>query len=171
MFIGSHKSISAPIEVVQRAVVALLLIGTVIVLPGCGGEAKAKLEDYLVELEFETPLESTREVELGSYIISVAARRQDASKQGTKPQWMQVRFKLLAVVDPRNESAVKSEVARHRGMLDDTVLLVCRSASLEELVDSRWSILKAKIIDSVRPILGQDRLRQLLVIDNICEPI
>ncbi len=166
-----RNSIPAFGEATQRAIAALLLIAAVTVLPGCGGEAEAKLEDYLLELEFETPLELTREIELGSYVISVAARHQEASRSEARPQWMQLRFRLFAVVDPGDESAVNSEIARQRGLLDDTIMLVCRSASLDELVDNRWGMLKSQIIDRIRPILGQNRLRQLLVLDNYCEPL
>jgi len=165
------NSISTLREATRRAIAALLLVAAVVAFPGCGGEAEAKLEDYLLELEFETPLELTREIELGSYIISVAARHQEVARREAKPQWMQLRFRLFAVVDPGDESAVNSEIARHRGLLDDTIMLICRNASIDELVDNRWAILKSQIIDRIRPILGQNRLRQLLVLDNYCEPL
>ena len=149
---------------------AALCFGLV-ALTGCGGEVEAKLEDYLLELEFETPLESTHEIELGSYSVSIAARPQEVSRKVEDRVWVKIRFHLYAVVDPENESAVKSEIARHRGLLDDTIVSVCRNASLEELADNRWAILKSRIIDHIRPILGQDRLRQLVVINNIPERI
>ena len=167
----THNTTPKIESTVTRATSLLLVLVAAMVLPGCGGKAEAKLEDYLLELEFETPLESTREIELGSYVMSIAARHQGSSRNDTAPQWMQLKFRLFAVVDPEHESAVRSEIARHQGLLDDTILLVCRSASLDEIVDNRWAILKSRIIDSIRPILGEERLRQLLVTDSNYEPI
>jgi hypothetical protein len=147
---------------------AMLLVAAVVVLPGCGDEAQARLEDYLMELEFDTPLDSTSEIKLGDYIMSVAARqKQETARNQTKRQWVQLRFTMYAIVDPENESAVRSEIARHQGLLDDTILTVCRDASLDELTDNNWVIMKSRIIDRIRPILGQDRLRQLVVNNNI----
>ena len=165
----SHKPSQA--EALKRLLVGLGLCAIAVSLAGCGGEAEAKLDDYLLELEFETPLESTSELEIGTYLTTVAARQQTVSGAETEPQWMQIRFKMYAVVDPGNVSVVESEIARHQGLLDDTIMLVCRNASVDELADNRWAILKSRIIDNIRPILGEDRLRQLLIVDNICEPI
>ena len=155
----------------HQALGLLLLIVAMFALPGCGNEVETRLEDYLMELEFETPLDSAREIKLGSYFISVAARQQETSRNEYDRKWMRLNFELMAVVDPRYESRVRSEIARHRGLLDDTVMLVCRNASLDELTDNRWAILKSRIIDRLRPILGEDYLRQVIVVNNLHEPI
>ena len=148
----------------------MLLLAAVVVLPGCGDEAQARLEDYLLELEFDTPLDATSEIELGNYVMSIAARKQqEISRNQADRQWVQLRFKLHVIVDPENESAVRSEIARHQGFLDDTILMVCRKASIDELADNSWVIMKSRIIDEIRPILGQDRLRQLVVSNNVID--
>lgn len=152
----------------QRAAGVMLLFAVAVVLPGCGSKAEEQLEDYLMELEFDTPLDSTSEIELGSYLMSIAARKQkEISRNQTDRQWVQLRFQLYAVVDPENESSVRSEIARHQGLLDDTILMVCRNASLEELTDNSWVIMKSRIIDQIRPILGHDSLRRLVVSNMI----
>ncbi len=152
-------------------VVALLVFVTTAITSGCVGTADAQLESYLNELEFETPLESVREVELGNYYITSPIRRPDPTAQAPQVVWVRVKFQLFAAVAPKDESAVKAALERHRGMMDDGVLSICRSVTIEELEDSRWSVLKARIIDLVRPLLGRNRVRQVMFDNFTWEPL
>jgi flagellar basal body-associated protein FliL len=125
-----------------------------------------------MELEFDTPLDSTSEIKLGNYVMSIAARQQqDVSRAHSNRQWVQLRITMHVIVDPENESAVRSEIERHKGLLDDTILTVCRNASLDALSDNGWVIMKSRIIDNIRPILGQDSLRQLVVSNIIIDTL
>ena len=147
------------------------IVALVGLMSGCGGEPAAKLDDYLEELEFDTPLDSSQEIELGTHVISIAARDRDKLNRKPPAHWVQVRFKLIAVVAPKDGAAVRAACDRHRGMLDDAILRIFRSSTIGELTDTRWATLKSRVIDSIRPILGGERVRQIVFLDYICEPI
>jgi flagellar basal body-associated protein FliL len=74
-------------------------------------------------------------------------------------------------VPPEEKKAVGAACERHRGMLDDAIITICREASKEELDDSRWATLKSRMLDQIRPILGDERIRQLSFADFGWEPI
>lgn len=152
-------------------VVALVVVATTVITSGCVGTADAQLESYLDELEFEAPLESVREIELGNYYITSPIRRPGPTAQTPQVVWVRVKFQLFAAVEPRDELSVKNALERHRGMIDDGVLSICRSVTIEELEDSRWSVLKARIIDLVRPLLGRGRVRQVMFDNFTWEPL
>ena len=155
----------------------LILIAAGLTLPGCGGEVQAKLDDYLEELEFDTPLDTVKELQIGThhargyYRISLAATSQGTQVGLLDSNWLQVRFKLFVVVAPENEKAVMAAMERHRGKIDDVVGSVCRKLTLEELDDFRLIALKAHMIDELRPLLGEDRVRQVIFSDFKWEPI
>ncbi len=143
----------------------------VMLLPGCGGQPDIKLNDYLDELEFNSPLESVKEVEIGRYRISCAARYQDRSGRESLPLWVQVNFTLFAEGSGQDENAILAACERHRGMLDDAIITVFRRASIDELSDNRWAAIKSKLIDRIRPLLGGYRVRQIFFNDFGWEPI
>jgi len=144
-----------------RTVGLLTLISAALLLPGCAGEKVAKLEDYLEELEFDRPLESVKEIKVESYRIPCAARHHDAAGREVLPMWVQIKFDLYVVVAEEHEKAVKASIERHRGMLDDTVISICRGSTIDQLQDSRWSTLKSHLLEGIRPLLGEERVRQI----------
>jgi ABC-type uncharacterized transport system auxiliary subunit len=133
-------------------------------LSGCGGEVETQLEDYLVELEFDRPMESVKEIKVNSYRFPCAASLRDEAGADLPPMWVQMKFDLYVVVAEEDEEAVLAAIKRHQGMLDDTVMSVCRKSSIEQLQDSRWASLKSQLIEAVRPLLGEKRVRQLTFI-------
>jgi len=141
----------------------LTLLSAALLLPGCRGEDVAKLEDYLEELEFDRPLESVKEIEVNSYRIPCAARHHDAAGRDVPPIWVQLKFKLFVVVAEEHEKAVEASIKRHRGMLDDTVLTICRRSTIDQLQDIRWTTLKSRLLDGIRPLLGEERVRQIAI--------
>lgn len=156
---------------ISHLTICVALSAVVLVLTGCGGEAKVTLEDYLAELELETPLESVAEVEIGSYRFSCAARHKNPSGVETEPIWVQVTFKLYAGAAHRDKSSILAACERHRGMLDDAILTVFRQASIDELEDNSWAALKSRVIDTVRPLLGESKVRQVFFENFSWEPI
>ena len=154
-----------------HALAMLLAVGTFSLLAGCSGKAESSLEDYLEELEFESPLQSIQEIDLGLFRISSAARMNNQPEHDEKPQWVQIKFKLSVATSPEDEEVVVAATERHRGMLDDAILCVCRSASIRELDGNRWAAIKARMIDRIRPILGEHRVRQITFDDFGWEPI
>lgn len=147
-----------------------LLVG-LLGLTGCGGEEVAKLEDYLEELEFDTPLESVKEINVGRFRIPLAAEHHDASGRESKPMWVQFKFHMYVIVAEENEKSVMSSLERHRGMINDVVLSVCREASIDQLEDNRLATIKSNLLDTVRPLLGDEKVRQITLNRVSWEPI
>ncbi len=156
-----------PCQALRLAVVAAVLI----VLPGSGGVEDAKLDDYLEVLEFNTPLESLKEVQLGDYSVSSATRTQEASQTDTQRIWVQITCKLYVIVAPEDEPTVVEAYKRHRGVFDDTIVQIFRSATIDELSDPRWSTIKSRLSDFARPVLGGERIHQIVINDYGWEPI
>lgn len=146
-------------------------LGCLALLAGCAGEEQPTLDSYLDELEFQSSIDSTREIELGNYGIASALQIGDQDQKNPQTEWVHVRFRLVAIVSPQDERAIEKTLARHRGLLDDTVISVCRKITKGELADSRWGTFKSRLIDALRPILGEQRLRQISFVDFSWETI
>ncbi len=155
----------------RRALGLLALLTGLLALPGCGGEKVVKLDDYLEELEFDTPLEAVKEIKIGNFRLPSAAHQHDATGRGTAPMWVQLKFHLYAIVAEEDEIAVLAALERHRGMVNDAVITVCRRASIDELQDNRWATIKSNLLDTVRPLLGENRIRRITLNGVLWEPI
>ena len=147
-----------------------LLLG-VCTMVGCGAEADVELEDYLEEIEFAAPLNSTVEVPLGKYSIPIAARSHDTANNETEITWIRMKFHLYAVVANENESKVDMAWQNNRGLYHDGVLKICRSATLDEVTDRRLTAIKLRLTDLSRSLLGGKRIRQLLCTNILTEAI
>ena len=156
----------------NRLVGLFTLLAAALLLPGCGGEKVVQLDDYLEELEFDRPLESVKEIKVNSYRIPCAARHHDAAGRDLAPMWVQMKFDLYVIAAEEDEKAVLAGIERHRGMLDDTIIAICRRSSIDQLQDNRWSTIKSRLLDGIRPLLGDKRVRQIsLVYSAPWEPI
>ena len=160
-----------------RILAAIIVAFAVVLLLGCGKVEHAPFEAYLVELDAEASLESADELFLGAYDIASALplpehilARYDEDDTA-EPLWVQIKFQLYAIVPPKDRKAVAAACERHRGMLDDAVVTICREASKEDLDDSRWATLKSRLLDQIRPILGDERVRQISFADFSWQPI
>jgi hypothetical protein len=156
---------------------------------GCEMEESSRLVDYLDDLEFDVPLETAKYVSLGEFDIPIAAGRKriDDGRHGQRLQFvahtappghggsalpgplhagdavhMRLQFELMAETTPDDEHAVLEAAERHRGAMNDAVLTVVRTSTVEELADPRLSAVKARLSDITRPMLGEERVRQLV---------
>jgi hypothetical protein len=134
---------------------------------GCSKSEGPKLVDYLEEIEFDVPLEKVAYVSLGKFDIPIAATQKptDASPEIAPDEafWMRLQFELQAETDPDNEAAVAAEAEAHRGAMSDAVISIVRTSSVDELADPRLSAVKARLSDVARPMLGEERVRQLVL--------
>ena len=130
---------------------------------------KAGSPQVLEELEFEAPLESVDYVSLGDFRIPLAIRVSDDVRE--PPIWVRVKFSLLAEVDPQDRKAVNEALKRYDGPLRDAVIRICRRTTPDELSDPRLSAMKARFADAAKPLLGDRRLRQLIIDKFIYEPL
>ena len=76
---------------------------------------------------------------------------------------MRLQFKLMAETAPPYEKAVLEASKRHRGAMNDAVLTVVRTSTVEELADPRLAAVRARLGEITRPMLGEDRVRQLML--------
>ncbi|MBA3483422.1 MAG: hypothetical protein H0T51_16555 [Pirellulales bacterium] len=139
---------------------------------GCAGEESARLVDFLDELEFDVPLETAAYVSLGRFDIPISAQGgagkasafvQEIADQGLV--WMRLQFELTAETTPAQEKELLEVAERHRGALSDAVLTAVRTSTVDELADPHLSAINAKLTDVVRPILGEELVRQFVLND------
>jgi hypothetical protein len=157
-----------------RWIVVIIAMLALMMLNGCGKAKEEKFDIFLDELDVDASLDSAEEIVLGTYYVASALPgppRPAKDDDEGEPLWVQVHFELYAIVAPADKKAVIAACERHRGMLDDTVVTICREASKEELDDSRWATFKSRLIDAIRPILGDDRIRQISFADFGWHPI
>ena len=147
----------------------LLLLACAVL--GCSAEKDAKLEDYLEEIEYVAPLNSTVEVALGKYSIPIAARSNNEANQETQITWIRMKFHLYAVVANENEVKVEKAWEDNRGLFHDGVLKICRGATLDEVTDRRLTAIKLRLTDLSRSLLGGKRIRQLLCTNILTEAL
>jgi hypothetical protein len=160
-------SAAQPPQAFRLAVLAVV----VMIFPGCGGVEEAKLADYLEVLDYNKPLESLTEVQLGDYRVSSATGKQEDLQRNLERTWVKISCKLYVIVSPGNASRVTKAYQRHQGVFDDQIVQIFRSATIDELSDPRWSVIKSRLSDFARPILGEERIHQVVVNDFGWEPI
>jgi hypothetical protein len=156
----------------SRRLCALLACGALIALAGCGGAKSGRLVDYLDELEFDVPLETAAYVSLGRFDVPIATSKASTRASKFVQQidegglvWMRLQFELTAETTPQQEKAVAAAVEKHRGLLNDAVLTIVRTSTVDELADSRLAAVQARISELARPLLGESRVRQLVLND------
>src|SRR5688500_7111589 len=147
----------------------LIASGILAVVAGCDGVQSGRLVDYLDELEFDVPLETAAYVSIGRFDIPIAA-----AKDSTRPSkfvqqidergmvWMRLQFELTAETTPQQEQAVAEAAEKYRGSLNDAVLTIVRTSTVDELADPRLAAVHGRISEVARPLLGESRVRQLV---------
>lgn len=147
---------------------AALLLGTWLAgLTGCGGDQAARLADYLEDLEFEAPTDSTVEVPLGKYHIPVAIPTPGSNDLN----WRRLKFSLFAVTDESRQDALLEVLELRKGPFQDEVLRIVRNVTTDELEDPRLSSVKMRLTDMARTQLGEHRVQQLVIVGTVDEPI
>jgi hypothetical protein len=141
-------------------------------IPGCGGDHATLLGSYLDEIELNAPSESAAAIPLGEFNIPSPTNVKRKGADGLDHiVWMRTKFSLFAETLPKNESEVLAEADLHTGAINDAVLSIVRSASTDELTDPRLTALRMRLTESTRPLLGGDKLRQLVLYNHTTEPL
>lgn len=148
----------------------LLLAAIVAAAAGCADEELPRLGDYLEGLELDVPLESTADVPFGKFDVPLAVATAAEGKPDKKI-WMRLRFELTAEAAPKSEAAVLSAYERRRGAINDAILTIVRNSSVDDLTDPRLAAIKSRMTEAVRPLLGQQGIRQLVLNDIATEPL
>lgn len=143
-----------------RIAAALAALGA---LAGCASEEQPRLSDYLEEMSIEAPLEARASIDLGEFDVPLAVL--PSASPTAEPVWMRLKFDLSAETTPKAQAAVLSALDRRRGAVSDAILTVIRSSSADDLADPRLVAIRSRMMEKVRPLLGDDRLRQLVLND------
>ncbi len=170
MFVGMNRSSPAadaatptPCRGGPRRAAGLLLAACGSLAAGCGGGDELLLGEYLSELQIDAPLESAVYVSLGVFDVPATMR---VTPDGVpRTMWIRLSFELFAEAAPQYESAVTTAVEQHRGALNDALLTIIRTSSTDELTDPRLSALKLRMTEAARPMLGENKVRQLVLKD------
>ncbi|HYO24221.1 MAG TPA: hypothetical protein VEQ85_04665 [Lacipirellulaceae bacterium] len=142
----------------------LATCGLLALAGGCGGDDAALLGAYLGEVEFDAPLEAAASIPLGSFDIPASTPFRRKGADGSERNvWMRIKFDLFVETPPKSAAAVEEAFTEHRGAFNDAVLTIVRSSSTDELTDPRCSALRMRIAEAARPLLGENRVRQVVV--------
>jgi hypothetical protein len=136
---------------------------------GCGGDEARLLGDYLEAMDVDAPLEAATSVSLGRFDVTAPTRLKTPGPSGAtvvRNVLIRVSFELFAETVPQAEAAVQAAAQLRRGALNDSLLTIIRTSSVDELSDPRLSALKLRMTEAARPLLGETKLRQL-VLDDI----
>lgn len=148
---------------------AALLAALAATTVGCGGVEVERLGDYLEELEFDGPRENAEYAWIGSFEVPLAAHFETPPSEGKTTAWLLVRFRLSAETDPSAKKMTIRSIKAQKGPLKDAILRAVRSCTVEELTDSRYSTLKARITDATAATIGRSKFRQLVLSDYATE--
>ena len=148
----------------------LLVMVACVLITGCDSEAEIQLEEYLNEIEYVAPLNSTVEVSFGQYSIPIVARPKGEPQSGPRIQWLRLQFDLYAVA-VEDEEEISQAWEHQRGRFRNETINVCRAATLDDVVDLRLVTIKSHLIDLARSVFGKKRIRQLLFTNIITEAV
>lgn len=146
------------------------LLPMVCLLLGCSDKIEVELSDYLEEIEFVAPLNSTVEVPLGEYSIPISVLSDDENQE-IAIRWIRMKFKLHAVVTNENQSRVEVALTQNRGLYHDGVLKICRSATLDDITHPNLTAIKLRLTDLSKNLLGKKDIHQLLCTSIVTEAI
>ena len=127
---------------------------------GCGGEPSTRF----AHLELLPPEEELFEFPFGKFAIPIPAVKDEDGKL-PRTNRLHLEFSLHAVISPADEAYLADTWQHHEGRIRDRLIHVCRNASYEDLGEPGLITLKARMLDSVQPLIGPDRVRRLLIED------
>jgi len=134
---------------------------------GCGSKPKFQFDRKdLLPAE-----EELSEFPLGEYMIPIPVADDRTHANSPRRNRFQFDFHLFALVSPKEQSQISDAWGRHEGVIRNQVINICRSASVEELLEPELGTLKARLADALAAQLGEARLRQLLITDVVSQEL
>lgn len=146
-----------------RNVVAGLLVLTA---GGCAEKHTFTFEDLnLLPLH-----EELTEFPLGKYTIPIPIVEGSKDKS-TRLNRLEFDFRLFALISPPETPQIESAWSQHEGKIRDQVMRVCRTAAIEDLLEPDLATLKVRLIEALRPQIGDRLLREILITEVTSQEI
>ena len=143
--------------------ITLCLATATVCATGCSSESKFKFD----QMDVAPAAEELTEFSLGEYMIPIPVAVDDGAEGQVRRNRFQFDFQLHALVSPKEESQIADAWERHEGVIRDKVISICRSASVDDLMEPELATLKARLADVLATQLGDKKVRQLLITDIV----
>jgi hypothetical protein len=134
---------------------------------GCGSQPAFEFD----ELDLVPVQEELTEFLLGKYTIPIPIVEYRRDSPPRSRNRFQLDFQLFALVSPHAKSQIEHAWEQHQGKIRDRVIRVFRNASADELQEPELATLKAQLADALRPHLGENEVRQLLITEVVSQEI
>ena len=96
---------------------------------------------------------------------------EDPTGESAAGNLLQLDFRLVAIVEPKNVARVERLRDRYAGKVRHEVIRVCRNTAPDDLLESEWSTLKSHLLDATQPLLGGSMVRRLATPHKLIEPL
>jgi hypothetical protein len=134
---------------------------------GCGTAP----EFEFAKLDLAPVGEGLTEFSLGKYTVPIPTIEHQENRGPSQRNRLELDFRLFALVLPRDRSKIEDAWKRHEGTIRDLVIRVCRHTSVDDLMEPELATLKARLATALRPQLGDNELRQLLITEVVSQEI
>ncbi|MEX1040987.1 MAG: hypothetical protein WDZ51_10170 [Pirellulaceae bacterium] len=164
MFPAAHHS--KPTTLADRIAVALILVLSPLVLPGCGSE-----EELGPEKLYNLQRDDGVEIDLGEYTITVLIA-DDPTRLPDLTRYQEsvaLRFQLHCLVPAKHEARVRKILEEKRGRISDEVIRTCRSANLIDLADPQLKLIRAQLRDFTEELIGRGLIKRFVFTDIVLE--
>jgi len=136
-------------------------------IAGCGPTSHFEFD----HLDVAPVQEELTEIPLGEYRIPIPVAEGRGRKRLVHRNRLQLDFRLVALVPPSGEPLFSDAWERHEGQIRDRVILICRNATAEELLEPELATLKVRLADALASQIGEKCVRQLLITDLVSQPL
>ena len=142
----------------SQAIRCLFAGAVCLALGGCGSSP-----DHVFDELDLTPVQNELvEVSLGHYDVPVPIARGFGAGSISRNR-IELSFDLYALVTRDYEAQLTDLWHRHEGNIRDTVIRVCRNASLDDLQEPELATLKSHLTDAIQAQLGPKGIRRLML--------
>jgi hypothetical protein len=134
---------------------------------GCSSEPAFEFD----KLDMVPVEEGLSEFSLGRYTIPIPSVGHEKNRRPIARNRLEFVFQLFALVSPRDKPKIEDAWNRHEGSIRDQVIRVCRSTSIDDLLEPELTTLKARLIGALKTQLGDHDVRQLLITEVVSQEI
>ena len=126
---------------------------------GCGSTPTYEFD----ELDSTPAQDDLIEFSFGKYVIPIPLAKSFAANEEQKRNRLEFSFELHALITGDYESELKGLWKQHKSSIRDQVILVCRTATIEEIQEPEFATLKSHLSDAIQEELGTKDIRRILI--------